>query len=174
MEADKLTNTMTPAREIILERIIKARAEDVFQFLVEADKLEQWFYTECKISPDTGRFTFWFVSQVSKGKDLRSSGKIRILEPYERLVLDWNDGTYKTVVEFNLKRVTKRCTFISLLHKEWSEAGIHALFKQKNQWDFYLDNLKRVAEGQSDLRENFFGQVVKAIPPREVPLDEDD
>jgi len=37
---------MTPAREIILERIIKARAEDVFQFLVEADKLEQWFFTE--------------------------------------------------------------------------------------------------------------------------------
>jgi len=83
-------------------------------------------------------------------------------------VLDWNDGTYKTVVEFSLKRVTKRCTFLSLVHKNWAEDAIRALFSQKNQWDFYLDNLKRVAEGQSDLRENFFGQVVKASQPRKI------
>ncbi len=150
--------------EIKLERIIKVPIEKVFQYLVEADKLEQWFYTECKLDAEERSFSFWFVSREKDDHNKRCFGTILRLEPFERLVLEWSDGEYETTVEFSLRQVTNKCTFLSLLHNNWSEAANYARMKQKNQWDFYLDNLRRVAEGQSDLREKFYSQEVRNTP----------
>ncbi len=150
---------------IHLERIIKAPIETVFQYLVETEKLERWFYTDCKFDAEARSFSFWFVSRQRTDYDSRCFGTILRLEPYDRLVLEWNDGEFETTVEYVLRSVTNKCTFLALHHKNWSEAASYARLKQKNQWDFYLDNLRRVAEGQSDLRENFFAQVIRKTSP---------
>jgi uncharacterized protein YndB with AHSA1/START domain len=147
--------------EIRLERIIKAPIDHVFRFLAESEKLERWFYTDCSFDADERTFSFWFVPSASNGKDSRCFGTILRMEPSDRLTLEWSDGEFESTVEFCLKVVSNRCTFLSLIHNNWSENGKFARIKQQNQWDFYLDNLRRVAEGGADLRESFYSQTVR-------------
>jgi uncharacterized protein YndB with AHSA1/START domain len=147
--------------EIRLERIIKAPIDQVFRFLAESEKLERWFYTDCSFDTDERTFSFWFIPSSSGGSDVRCFGTILRFEPSDRLTLEWNDGEFETTVEVSLKVVSNRCTFLSLIHKNWTEKGKFARIKQQNQWDFYLDNLRRVAEGGADLRETFYSQTVR-------------
>lgn len=146
---------------IKLERIIQVPIERVFQFLAESEKLERWFYSDCSFDTEERMFSFWFIPSSQSGNDIRCFGTILRLEPPDRLTLEWNDGVFETTVEFSLKSITNRCTYLNLTHHNWTEAGNYARMKQQNQWDFYLDNLRRVAEGGADLRETFYSQTVR-------------
>ncbi len=157
-----------PETAIKLERIIKAPIDQVFQFLAESEKLERWFYTDCSFDSDERTFSFWFIPASSGGSDTRCFGTILRLEPSNRLTLEWSDGEFESTVEFSLTVVSNRCTFLSLVHNNWNEASKFARIKQQNQWDFYLDNLRRVAEGGADLRETFYSQTVRRKSDRQV------
>ncbi|MCW5962279.1 MAG: SRPBCC domain-containing protein [Pyrinomonadaceae bacterium] len=150
-----------PEDVIKLERIIRAPIADVFDHLVEAERLERWFGTDCEFDADKRSFSYWFISTERDDLDHRAFGTILRLEPYDRLMLEWSDGVFESTVEFLLKKVTNQCTFLSILHNNWTESAAYARMKQQNDWDFYLDNLRRVVEGHGDLRQNFYAQVVR-------------
>jgi len=69
------------------EVIFPADPADVWEALTEPERLEEWFATEVELDLQPGGEG---VFRWGDGDERRAT--VRVAEPEERLVLDWDDG----------------------------------------------------------------------------------
>jgi uncharacterized protein YndB with AHSA1/START domain len=101
--------------EVTRELVFPAPAEEVWEALTDPDQLEEWFANDVELDPREGGEG---VFRWDNGEERHAT--VLIVEPGERLVLDWED---EGEVEFKLEEVeTGTRLFVRETSPEWSTA----------------------------------------------------
>jgi uncharacterized protein YndB with AHSA1/START domain len=85
--------------EVVREIVLDAPAEEVWEALTEAERLEEWFANDVELDLETGEGVFrWDDGEVRVAR-------IEEAEPARRLRLRWWDGVDESEVAFELAAV---------------------------------------------------------------------
>ncbi len=132
--------------DLTLTERIRATPEQVFDFLVEPDKLLRWMGTEARIDPVPGG-DFWLNVN---GRDVASGSYVSVDRP-NQVVFTWGwegsehvpPGT--TEVTFNLS-VDGEETVVELIHTglPGGQSDEHG-----KGWTYFLGRLTRAATGET-------------------------
>jgi uncharacterized protein YndB with AHSA1/START domain len=81
--------------EVTREIVFPASPDEVWEALTEPDQLERWFANDVELDPRPGGAG---VFRWDDGEERRAT--VIVADPYERLVLDWDEyGEVEFVVE---------------------------------------------------------------------------
>ena len=147
-------DTRTIDRTVLVNR----SPEEVWTYLTEARKIEQWFASKVDARAVAGgayRFTF----QKKDGTtDHERAGKFTVVERPTRVGFDWDFGAGPTRVSIDLQRKGE-ATEIRLQHAGFGtdEPSSGALAAHEQGWGMFLGNLKSVMEDGKDQRGTLFG-----------------
>jgi uncharacterized protein YndB with AHSA1/START domain len=101
--------------EVTRELVFPAPAQEVWEALTDPEQLEEWFANDVELDPREGGEG---VFRWENGEERHAT--VLVVEPGERLVLDWDDDGE---VEFTLEEVeTGTRLFVRETSREWSTA----------------------------------------------------
>jgi uncharacterized protein YndB with AHSA1/START domain len=129
---------------VVLSERIRATPDQVFEYLVEPDKLVRWMGVEAKIDPSPGG-DFWL--NVT-GRDIAVGSYVEVDRP-NRIVFTWgwegNDEVPpgSSTVAFTLTAVGDE-TLVELVHSGLSESQN---VEHTRGWAYFVDRLARAAAG---------------------------
>lgn len=87
----------------IIERLIQAPVEKVWQALTDKEQMKQWYFSLDEFRAEPG-FTFSFYGQGQKGEQYLHLCKMLVAEPLRKLSYSWQYKDYEgySVVTFEL------------------------------------------------------------------------
>jgi uncharacterized protein YndB with AHSA1/START domain len=88
---------------VIIETILNAPAEAVWQAITDKNKMEKWYFKVPEFKPEVG-FEFKYYGGEEGGRRYPTSCKILAVEPGRKLVHTWSydDYPHQTIVTFEL------------------------------------------------------------------------
>ena len=141
------TSDIEVTRAATLRITIASDPLSIFDYLVDAKKLESWFPDQAVTEPQLGgRYHFHWDD-----RDGVWNGRITYFIRGNSLNYTWQapDEEYETSVEFKLSPQGSG-TLVELTHSGFTSNA--AMDKMVKDWEFYLQNLKSVIEEGTDLR----------------------
>lgn len=134
------------AGDLVISERIRATPDQVFQYLVEPDKLVRWMGVEAKIDATPGG-AFWL--NVT-GKDIAAGSYVEIDRP-NRVVFTWGwEGNEEvppgsSTVAFTLTAEGDE-TVVELVHSGLTDAQND---EHARGWTYFVDRLVRAAAGEA-------------------------
>jgi uncharacterized protein YndB with AHSA1/START domain len=120
-----------------------AAPERVWQALTAPDQLAGWWpYLHLDARPGGGFREMWTDEH---GRDVRTCGRVLVVEPPRRLGLSWKDDGWRseTTVEILLAR-TSHGTTVTVSHRGWEQLPDGARLARQHAagWQMHLANLR--------------------------------
>jgi len=141
---------------------VQAPADEVYQALTEADKLEGWFPSQVRSDPRQGgsyRFEFQYPEE---GKGGTQEGKYLAVEPGQQVSYTWKAGGNETRVVFTLTPLGEK-TEVDLQHTGFGSSPEAEKVRDMHGdvWNAYMTNLKSYLETGEDKRTAMLGQITR-------------
>jgi uncharacterized protein YndB with AHSA1/START domain len=137
--------SVVPTRTVELSVRLEAPPEDVFAFLIEADRYVRWQGIKAELDPRPGG-----IFRVWMDEDVVASGEYLEVDPPNRVVFTWGwEGNDRvppgsTVVEFSLAS-DDGATLLSLRHSGLPDGQTAAMHEEG--WRFFTGRLAVLVTG---------------------------
>ncbi len=135
-------------------KILKS-ADEVFNAIVDPDKMSKYFISKSTGWMETGKTITWQFPEM----DMEFPIQVQRAEPYKYISFFWNDvdGT-ETFAEITLKKMDDNSTFVSITegNRDNDEEGIKWLMRNTEGWANFLACLKAYLEYGINLRKGAF------------------
>ncbi len=139
---------------------INASSEQVFNALVDANRLTRWFLSKAESEAKTGgRFKYsWEFNDADKNGT--QEGAYSELVKSKKVSYPWKAGEIPTTVTFTISGSGDQTT-VDLEHTGFGSGEGSDQLKEMHDgpWGFYMTNLRSYLENSGDQRAEQIGQV---------------
>jgi uncharacterized protein YndB with AHSA1/START domain len=135
---------------------IEKPAAEVFEAIVDPDKMSNYFISSGSGRMETGRTLTWTWAEVGASATV----EVEQVEADRRIVFVWGAAGEETRVQIDLSQESDGARAVMVREGSWDsdEAGIASLASQTEGWARFLSNLKAYLEHGINL---FTGSVTR-------------
>lgn len=133
---------------------IQKPMHDVYEAIVDPEKMTQYFISKSSGRMETGKTLTWRFPEF----DMEFSIRVKETKPNKYVAYYWSNGDNEMLVEMTLKQGIDKATIINITEKGMpnNEAGINWLKGNTEGWANFLSCLKAYLEYGVNLRKGAF------------------
>ncbi len=139
---------------------IARSCKDIFEAIVEPEKMTNYFISQASGSMEEGKTIDWIFPEFPDSFPVKV---LKIKDP-ENVIFEWDGSdTFKTTVEINLEKIANSQTLIRITEgkMEVNEQGIKWYGQNTEGWVNFLTCLKAYMEHGINLRKGAFDYMKK-------------